>query len=273
MLNMGKVMLPLLAESPTKTRRKLRGPGIWAQALIKAACAYCVALPSALACAQAQVVPKARAESPGKQAIATAPSVELAHGYFDRGQAAYRAGRLIEALHHFERAYALAPSPELDFDLARIYERVGEARAAIQHFRAYMQQVELAERERQQIEARIQNLTALAARQRAQLIDPPPSSAALTAEARAFFERGQKLFRDGSFAAALAAFAAARRFAALPELAYNLAVTSERLGRASEAVDYYREYLREAKTAADTDAVRARIALLLTDQSPRSVTP
>jgi tetratricopeptide (TPR) repeat protein len=107
----------------------------------------------------------------------------------------------------------------------------------------------------------------LAARQRAQLITAPPSSNALTSEARAFFERGQKLFRDGRYQAALAAFAAARRFAALPELAYNLAVVSERLGRASEAVDYYREYLREAQSSADVDAVQARIRVLLTDRS------
>jgi tetratricopeptide (TPR) repeat protein len=99
-------------------------------------------------------------------------------------------------------------------------------------------------------------------------LQTPPTSAALTAEARAFFDRGNALFKEGSYAAALAAFSAARRFAPLPELVYNLAVTAERLGHATEAVDYYRQYLREAEHPADEQAVQARIRALLTDRSP-----
>jgi tetratricopeptide (TPR) repeat protein len=217
---------------------------------------------------QAAQPPSARDSEASK--APTRPELALAEArtLFEQGQAAYRNGQLKQALEHFIRAYELAPSPELDFDLARVYERVGEPASAIAHLRAYMREVELQDAERQQIEARIASLQALRGRQREPLLQTPPTSAALTAEARAFFDRGNKLFKEGSYAAALVAFAAARRFAALPELAYNLAVTAERLGHASEAVDYYRQYLREAKHPPDEQGVQMRIRTLLTDRSP-----
>jgi tetratricopeptide (TPR) repeat protein len=208
--------------------------------------------------------PEVSKEQPGEVS-----ALAEARAHFEQGQLAYRSGQLKEALGHFTHAYELAPSPELDFDLARVYERVGEPASAIHHLRAYLQQVEIKDTDRQQIEARIARLEALLDRQRAPLLQAPPSSAALTAEARAFFDRGNKLFKEGSYATALVAFTAARRFAALPELTYNLALTAERLGHTSEAVDYYRQYLREAKSPSDAQAVQSRIRALLTDQSPR----
>jgi len=177
------------------------------------------------------------------------------------------------ALDKLERAYALAPSKEIEFDLGRVCERVGEPATAIRHFRAYLESEGLPAAERAEIEARIDKLAKLQARQRAQLREAPPSSAALTSEARTFFERGKKLFHKGSYEAALAAFTAARRFATLPELAYNLALTSERLSRNADAVDYYRAYLREQPNAPDAEAVQARIAELLTDRSPAAASP
>jgi tetratricopeptide (TPR) repeat protein len=204
----------------------------------------------------------ARAE-PGAEATAVAK----ARAHFERGHAAYQAGRLEEAATELARAYELAPSPELEFNLARVYERMGEAEPAIRHYRAYLAGDAVAPGERAQIEERIRALHALVARQQAQVKAPPPSSDALTAEARAFFERGLALFRRKQYAAALEAFAAARRFVPLPELAYNLALTSERLGRSGEAVDHYRAYLRESQRPADGESVRMRIKALLAPQS------
>lgn len=163
------------------------------------------------------------------------------------------------------RANELSPSPELEFDLGRICERLGEAEAAIRHFERYLQQAQPAAAERSGIEARLRALRAQIERQRPQAL-APPDSAALTAEARAFFERGIKLFQQKQYTAALAAFAAARRFAPLPELSYNLALACEQLGRNAEAVDHYRAYLREAKNAPDAARVQARIKALRTEQ-------
>ncbi|MFI5309250.1 MAG: tetratricopeptide repeat protein [Polyangiales bacterium] len=215
----------------------------------------------------------AQTEQRAEQAAVEPEALKRAAALFAEGQAAYRQGRLKLALDKLERAHALAPTPEIEFDLGRVYERVGEPVAAIRHFRAYASAAALPEAERKELEARIDKLVKLQTRQRGQLREAPPSTAALTAEARTFFERGKKLFRKGSYEAALAAFSAARRFAALPELAYNLALTSERLSRTDDAVDYYRTYLREQADAPDADAVQARIEELLTDRSPRPASP
>jgi tetratricopeptide (TPR) repeat protein len=188
--------------------------------------------------------------------------LQQAQSEFEQGEAAYRNDQLKPALTHFLRAYELAPSTELEFDLGRIYERLGEADNAITHLRAYLARAELRADERAQIETRIAHLDALRVRQRAPLIAEPPPQSALTAEARAFFERGAKLFRRGRYEAALVAFSAARRFAELPELTYNLAVTSERLERWEDAIAYYRAYLRDVKNAADAEQIEARIRVL-----------
>jgi len=195
--------------------------------------------------------------------------LEQARSHFEQGRAAYADGQLKRALAHFSRAYELAPSAELEFDLARVYERMGEPEPAIRHYLNYLQRGEPAPAEHEQIEARIRELRLLQERRNAQLKSAPPTSAALTAEARAFFERGLKLFGQQRYDAALAAFAAARRFAALPELAYNMALSSERMGRIDEAVDHYRAYLRESKGAADAERVQARVKQLLTDRARR----
>jgi tetratricopeptide (TPR) repeat protein len=204
----------------------------------------------------------ARAESDVSPA-----AVEEARMHFERGRVAYRQGELKQALTAFARAYELAPSAELEFNLARVYERLGEAEPAIRHYRGYLAGRTVPARERERIDARIRELSALLLRQKAQIKVPPPSSDALTAEARAFFERGLTLFRRGQYRAALAAFSAARKFAALPELAYNLALTSERLGRGPEAADHYRAYLREAKSPEDAERVQTRIKALLADRT------
>ncbi len=191
-----------------------------------------------------------------------ASAVERARAHFEEGRAAYRDGALVRARAELERANALAPSPELEFNLGRVCERLGEAKAAIEHFERYLAQAKPAEGERQGIEARIRTLRAQIERQRPDVLFTPPTDTALTAEARAFFERGIKLYQQRQYTAALAAFSAARRFAALPELSYNLALCCERLGRNAEAVDHYRAYLRESARPTDAAAVQAKIKAL-----------
>jgi tetratricopeptide (TPR) repeat protein len=204
------------------------------------------------------------------QSTPSAAQLAEARERFERGLTAYRMGELKQALADFTRAYELAPSRELEFNLARVYERLGDAEPAIRHYRSYLAGAELDPRERQRIDARIAELTALLERQQAPIKAAPPSRDALTAEARAFFERGLTLFRKRQYEAALAAFGAARKFAPLPELAYNQALTAERLGRSDEAADYYRAYLREAGNPSDAARVQARIKALLMAPSPRA---
>lgn len=175
---------------------------------------------------------------------ADAGVVSRAQDLFHQGVAAYDAGRLDEAARLFAEADRLMPSPELAFNIARIYERMGDAPAAIRQFERYLRDSHPPDAERADVEARIAALRALETRQRDQIMTAPPSTDDMTAEARTFFLRGVAMFRRHRYDAALAAFTAAYRFAALPEVVYNLAVASERTGHTQDAIDYYREYLR-----------------------------
>ena len=181
--------------------------------------------------------------------------VGRAQALFTQGVAAYDAGNLGEAARLLGEADRLAPSPELAFNIGRVYERMGEAPQAIRYFERYLHDGHPTDAERADITARIEALRALQTRQHDQIMTAPPSTDDMTAEARTFFLRGVAMFRRHRYDAALAAFTAAYRFAALPEVIYNLAVASERTGHTQDAIDYYREYLR----ARPTDPGRAEI--------------
>ena len=56
---------------------------------------------------------------------------ERARTLFQQGLEHYQAGRLDKALQQLQQAWRLVPSPELAFNVARVYERMGEARQGI----------------------------------------------------------------------------------------------------------------------------------------------
>jgi tetratricopeptide (TPR) repeat protein len=183
--------------------------------------------------------------------------------HFTRARKAYADGQLEEAHAEFSEAYALSPSAELAYNLARVLERMGRPEQSAAYYRIYARAAEgLTDAEHTQIEQRLLQLDALAERQHGQALKPPPTDGELAAEARTFFTRGAKLFARGKLEDALVAFGAAQRFAALPELSYNMALTEERLGDRRAAVDHYRAYLRAARNPADAEQVRKRIASL-----------
>jgi hypothetical protein len=191
-----------------------------------------------------------------------APEMAEAMTCFRDGQAAYVAGDLAKALRGFLCAFERAPSLELHWNLARVYERMGEADEGIRHYRAYLDQNEVTPRERKRVEARMQALAQLRVRQRAVLTEPKPSRDVLSAEARRFYDRGVALFGRGQYQAAIAAFSAALQMSGAPELHYNLAVSAERLQRYREASDHYRAYLAASSDPADRPTIEARIAEL-----------
>jgi tetratricopeptide (TPR) repeat protein len=198
----------------------------------------------------------------GDEAAAAISGDESARRCFDAGQADYFAGRLVEARRGFECAYAKLPSAELAWNLARVCERMGDVEAGVRYFREYLGRANVTARERKRVEARIQALQDLAARQGAALKPGPDAVAALSDEARKFFDRGAKLYRAGHYEAAAAAFGAALQLSDAPELHYNLAMTAERLRKPQEACDHYRAYLAAAPYAADQPEVRAKIEKL-----------
>lgn len=189
-------------------------------------------------------------------------ALDAARACFRSAQAAYAAADLAAALEGFQCAHRLAPSPELHWNLARVYERMGEADQGILHYRAFLDSAKVARRERRQVEARIAALVELRSRRIASHTVPMPTPDALSAEARTFYERAVKLFGLRQYQAALAAFTAALRMSGAPELHFNLAVTSERLGRLRDARDHFRAYLDARGDAVDRAAIEARIRAL-----------
>jgi len=209
----------------------------------------------------------ARAEPPAEPAQPIAASsasgqLDEARACFRAAQAAYAAGELAAALEGFRCAHRLAPSSELHWNLARVYERMGDADQGIEHYRAFLESAKVAPRERRQVEARIAALGELRTRRLASQTAPMPTPDALSAEARTFYERAVKLFGLRQYQAALAAFTAALQMSGAPELHFNLAVTSERLGRLRDARDHYRAYLGARGDAVDRAAIEARIGAL-----------
>ncbi len=86
------------------------------------------------------------------------------------------------------------------------------------------------------------------------------------AEARRFkeaFERGEALFKEGDFGAAVANFREADHARMTPEVAYDLARCHERLGDQAFSILYYRLYMRRAPNAPDTLEVAERVGTAL----------
>lgn len=195
-----------------------------------------------------------------------AARVERAQQLFAEGLRAYEAGRLDEAARLLREADGIVHSPELSFNIARVYERMGEAREAIRYFERYLREAHPEGQERADLERRIAAMRELDRRMRDQVMTTPPTGDMMTEEARTFFERGVAMFRRRRYDAALQAFTAAYNFARLPEVIYNLAVASERTGHTQDAIDYYREYLRARPDGSDRAYVERRIAQLREQQ-------
>ncbi|MET0387673.1 MAG: tetratricopeptide repeat protein [Polyangiales bacterium] len=194
--------------------------------------------------------------------VVPAADHERARECFDRAQQDYAAGRLAEARRGFECAYAQLPSSELAWNLGRVSERMGDVEEGLRYFQEYLAMAQPPREERRRVEARIAALRKLGARQSVTLKPGPDVGKALSREARAFFERGTKLYRAGHYKAAAAAFTAALQLSAAPELHYNLGVTAERMQQLQDACDHYRAYLEAWPEAPDRADVRAHIGAL-----------
>jgi tetratricopeptide (TPR) repeat protein len=95
----------------------------------------------------------AQPEGEGAPAAASAEAQEQ----FARGVAAFEEGRLREAVELFKAADALAPSARLSFNIGKVYERMGDSRAALAAYRDYLRRLPEAEN-RDQVSQRIDEL-------------------------------------------------------------------------------------------------------------------
>jgi tetratricopeptide (TPR) repeat protein len=60
--------------------------------------------------------------------------------HFKQGTAYYKEARFREAIAEFELAYRAKPHPVIFYNLAQSYEKLGEAGAALKHYREYLRQ-------------------------------------------------------------------------------------------------------------------------------------
>ncbi len=188
--------------------------------------------------------------------------VNRARQLFQEALAAYDEGNFPQAAEKMQEAYRLAQSPDLAFNLGRVYERMSEYDQAIRYFRIYLRSRRGSEAEQAEVQARVAALREAKRRSRDQVFTAPPSTDELTQEARAFFLRGVAMYQRRQYEAAMQAFAAALRFRELPEIYYNMAVTAQRLGQNRDAIDWYDEYLDLAPRAPDRGHVEREIARL-----------
>lgn len=207
------------------------------------------------------------AAPPGAPPPPDGPEMERARGLFAEGMRAYQANDFGRAAALLSEVDAIVPSAELAYNIAYCYQRMADPESAVRFFRRYLESGAPSEAERADVEARIAQMESLRARQRDATMVLPPSMDAMTADAAALFASGQEMFRRRRYAPALQAFsAAAAAFQALgvevPELVYNLAVTSERLRSLDDAADYYEEYLRQRPRDPEVARIRAHVTEL-----------
>ncbi len=198
---------------------------------------------------------------------ADTPRVARARELFAQGMQAYQANDFERAATLLTQVDAVIPSPELAYNIAYCYQRMSEPERAVRFYRRYLETGHPTDAERTDVESRIALMEALRVRQHDLTMTLPPTMDAMAADAGALFDSGRQMFQRRRYAAALQAFsAAAAAFQALnvevPELVYNLAVTSERLESMDDAADYYDEYLRQRPQDPEADRIRARVRQL-----------
>ncbi len=207
------------------------------------------------------------APPPAARAALEGAQLDEARARFSEGMRAYAANDFARAASLLAEVDRAMPSPELAYNLGYCHQRLADPDGAIAYYRRYLETGGPSERERADVEARVERMEQLRARQRDITMTLPPSMDALAADAAALFASGQEMFRRRRYAPALQAFsAAAAAFRAIsaevPELVYNLAVTSERMRSLDDAADYYEEYLRLRPLDPEADRLRAHVAEL-----------
>ncbi len=80
--------------------------------------------------------------------------------------------------------------------------------------------------------------------------------------AREYYAAGQQKFYQGDFQAAIQAFRAADRVVPSPILEFNIALSYERVGNTTKALEGYRRYLKRYPAAPNRVAVEAAITRL-----------
>ena len=88
---------------------------------------------------------------------AAAADSKEAQAHFANAARAYQEGRYEDAVDLFLKAYQIDPQPELLYNVAQAYERLGDVRNALRSYRDYLRQ-HPSDQDRKFVETRVQNL-------------------------------------------------------------------------------------------------------------------
>lgn len=186
------------------------------------------------------------------------PQAQQAAQVYGEGSQAYAHGDFPTAARAFRRAYELYPAPEMAYNVARVYERMGEVNDAIHFFDIVRNSHPEADR-LADIDRRVAGLRAYEQRRRDGIAQSMPSTDALSQEGNTWFQRGVTLYRRRQYQQALMAFEQAYNYLQTPELFFNLAVTHEHLNNIDRAVEFMREYLQARRGTPEEAYIQQRI--------------
>src|SRR5438874_364457 len=80
---------------------------------------------------------------------------------------------------------------------------------------------------------------------------------------KTFFTKGEQLYGQGEYGAAIWNFREAETIRLTPEVAFDLAKCHEKIGDLAFATFYYRQYLKRAPNASDALDVAERVGTVL----------
>lgn len=89
---------------------------------------------------------------------------------------------------------------------------------------------------------------------------PAPDSVAEAA--RRHYQRGAELYKEGDFGPAWLEFSTAYQLSPKPGLLFNMARCEVKLGRPRDAIQHFRDYLKESPSDPDAVGIRSEIAEL-----------
>jgi tetratricopeptide (TPR) repeat protein len=105
-------------------------------------------------------------------------ALEEARTAFAAGEAAFGAGRFDEAARHFERCFEITQEPDVLYNVAATYERMGRLEDAMASYRRYLE-LRPDTSDRAQIQSRIDAIASELAARAAAEPEPEPAAAAL----------------------------------------------------------------------------------------------
>jgi tetratricopeptide (TPR) repeat protein len=179
---------------------------------------------------------------------------------FSQATTAFGRNDFTEAARVFRQLYDQSPSVDTAYNLARVYERIGESIDAITFFQRVLQgDPPPSDGQRADIDARIARLRAYEARRAAGIAAAPATSDELNQEGVAWFNRGVRFFQRNQFSSALQAFEQASRYLQSAELDFNLGMTYERLRNYPRALEYLRQYLETIRGQPEEIPIQRRI--------------